>query len=245
LDARALELALRLPDAQLEVLHAGDPGDGALRAYLGMGLQRIDVLAIVEGSNPYPALLEKVTERHFDLIMTGTNNIDGANTGLLPYALAKDLSCPVIGSACDVSIQQDRVRVLQSLPKGRRRLVAAQLPAVVTVGTSGPSPRQIALGPARRGTVGQSPGHAPSVASLPPWTIKPAKSVPQRLQTFSHGASASERLAAIMDSPHKSGEILTDLSPKAAAEALLDYLVGEGVLSRNFRPNRGGKTHDD
>lgn len=43
-DARAVELGLRLAGEQLGVLHAGDPWQDALRAYLGMGLPALTVL---------------------------------------------------------------------------------------------------------------------------------------------------------------------------------------------------------
>ena len=39
-DARAVELGLQLAGAQLQVLHAGDVAEPALRAYLGMGLEQ-------------------------------------------------------------------------------------------------------------------------------------------------------------------------------------------------------------
>ncbi len=241
LDARALELALGLPGARLEVFHAGDPLDGALRCYLGMGLERICVLALADQSNPYPALARALAERNFDLVLTGTNNIDGVGTGFVPYSLARDLGFPVIGSACQLSLHRDRVEVVQSMPKGKRRIAAARLPAVVTVGNSGPKPRQSAYGPARRGIVEEIPGHHTRAASAPPWTVKPAKAVPPRLQPFARGASASERLAAIMESRHKSGAVLTGLSPKAGAETLLDYLASENVLTDAPRPDNQGE----
>ena len=43
LDARAIELALRLsPSAPLHVVHAGDPKEAALRDYLGAGNRNLD-----------------------------------------------------------------------------------------------------------------------------------------------------------------------------------------------------------
>ena len=43
-DARAVELGLRLAGPRLRVLHAGNPHEEALRAYLGMGLDELIVL---------------------------------------------------------------------------------------------------------------------------------------------------------------------------------------------------------
>ena len=132
-DARVLELALSLSGIELDILHAGDPESGALRQYLGMGLERMQVLEVPKNCNPYPALLWALGEQEFDLILTGVNNFDGANSGLVPYALGRDLDRPVISNACEVSLKNNRIHVLQSLPKGRRRLMAARLPAIVAI----------------------------------------------------------------------------------------------------------------
>ena len=43
-DARAVELGLQLAGDNLQVLHAGDVAEPALRAYLGMGLEQLLVL---------------------------------------------------------------------------------------------------------------------------------------------------------------------------------------------------------
>jgi len=43
-DARAVELGLQLAGDKLQVLHAGDIHEPALRAYLGMGLEQLHVL---------------------------------------------------------------------------------------------------------------------------------------------------------------------------------------------------------
>ena len=60
LDAQALELALRLVEAghatRIHALHAGNPAEPALRDYLGMGLDRLEVLETAPGADPVPAL---------------------------------------------------------------------------------------------------------------------------------------------------------------------------------------------
>ncbi|MCE6983728.1 electron transfer flavoprotein subunit beta, partial [Pseudomonas frederiksbergensis] len=50
-DARVVELGLQLAGDNLQVLHAGDPQEPALRAYLGMGLEHIDVLEQPQGAD--------------------------------------------------------------------------------------------------------------------------------------------------------------------------------------------------
>ncbi|MFL6534534.1 MAG: electron transfer flavoprotein subunit beta, partial [Pseudomonas sp.] len=54
-DARAVELGLQLAGNDLQVLHAGDVAEPALRAYLGMGLDELHVLENPNGAVALPA----------------------------------------------------------------------------------------------------------------------------------------------------------------------------------------------
>src|SRR5690349_249452 len=66
LDAQALELALRLTEsgqtARIHALHAGNPDEPSLRDYLGMGLDRLEVLETAPGADPVPALIARLRE---------------------------------------------------------------------------------------------------------------------------------------------------------------------------------------
>ena len=53
-DARAVELGLELAGDNLHVLHAGNPHEPALRAYLGMGLDELHVLEQPDGADAVP-----------------------------------------------------------------------------------------------------------------------------------------------------------------------------------------------
>ncbi|KHL71244.1 electron transfer flavoprotein subunit beta, partial [Pseudomonas putida] len=46
-----MELGLQLAGDNLQVVHAGDPHEEALRAYLGMGLDHLDVLEQPAGAD--------------------------------------------------------------------------------------------------------------------------------------------------------------------------------------------------
>ncbi|NVZ75656.1 electron transfer flavoprotein subunit beta, partial [Pseudomonas gingeri] len=54
-DARAVELGLQLAGDDLQVVHAGDVAEPALRAYLGMGLDELRVLEQPAGADALPA----------------------------------------------------------------------------------------------------------------------------------------------------------------------------------------------
>ena len=71
-DARAVELGLRLAGARLRVLHAGDPHEEALRAYLGMGLDELIVLEQPKQADALPALGDYLHEIGTQMVLTGS-----------------------------------------------------------------------------------------------------------------------------------------------------------------------------
>lgn len=58
-DARTVELGLQLAGDNLQVLHAGNAEEPALRAYLGMGLNELHVLEQPEGADALVALTDR------------------------------------------------------------------------------------------------------------------------------------------------------------------------------------------
>src|SRR5215468_1972720 len=72
LDARALELALRLgPGVRIHAIHAGDPAEPALADYLGMGIESLTVLRQPPGSDVLPALASRLAVLKPALIFAG------------------------------------------------------------------------------------------------------------------------------------------------------------------------------
>jgi hypothetical protein len=84
-------------------------------------------------------------------------------------------------------------------------------------------------------------GAFPVVNSPAKWIVTPAKARPPRLQKFKPDASAAERLQAVMQTELRTGEVLTGISPDAAAQALLDYLQREGIFSRTLTNESSGE----
>ncbi|MBO4970836.1 MAG: electron transfer flavoprotein subunit beta, partial [Pseudomonas sp.] len=84
-DARAVELGLELAGDSLHVLHAGNPHEPALRAYLGMGLDELHVLEQPDGADAVPALRDYIREAGVQLVLTGSQAETGEGSGMLPY----------------------------------------------------------------------------------------------------------------------------------------------------------------
>jgi electron transfer flavoprotein beta subunit len=96
-------------------------------------------------------------------------------------------------------------------------------------------PRQSAYGRARRGEIARLPAAAPPDDDRRNWVERPARPRPRRLRLGTGGAVA-ERLAAVTQAGSGGGRLLIDPPPEAAAQAILDYLVAEGLLTPDARP---------
>jgi len=233
LDARAIEMALALgPSAdniRLHIVHAGDPAEPALRGYLGMGIDSLTALEIPAAADPLPALVEHLRRLRPGLVLTGAAAEAGPCSGFLPYALAAALGLALASAVVAIDLDADRARLLQALPRGRRRTIEAPLPLLATVDRAAPRARLAAHGPARRGRVQVLPGVAEADPWRAAWREQPARKRPKRLRV-AIGGSADERLRALAETPAGRGQLLIDPAPDAAAQAIHDYLVAEGIL---------------
>jgi len=233
LDARAVELALALgPSAdniRLHVIHAGSPREPALRDYLGMGIDGLSALEIPAEADPLPVLVEHLRRLRPGLVLTGGKAEAGPCSGFLPYALAAALDYALAPAVVAIEIDGGRARLLQALPRGRRRSVEAALPLVATVDRAAPRARLAAHGPARRGRIHAFPGAAETDPWRAAWREQPARPRPKRLRVAA-GGSAAERLRALAETPAGRGQLLIDPAPDDAARAIRDYLVAEGIL---------------
>jgi electron transfer flavoprotein beta subunit len=233
-DARALELALRLRAhgaRSLDVVHAGDPDEPALREYLGMGLERLIVLDTPPGTDPLPALTGYLQRSAPDMVLTGSAAESGPCSGFLPYRLAAALDYALAPGIAAAALEQDgRVGLLQALPRGRRRSLAARPPLLVTVDKAGPVPRAVAYGPARRGHILVQAAAVSVDSGHPPWAAQPARARQRRLRAVT-GGSAAERLRAVTETPAGRGQLLVHPAPDEAAAAIYRYLVEEGIIS--------------
>ena len=229
LDSRALELALRLgPEIRLHAIHAGDPAEPALADYFGMGLESLTVLRQPPGADILPALADHLAGLNPAVILAGLAAEAGEGSGMLPYLLAQRLGAALLPAMAEASLAGEGIAGLQALPRGRRRRLAAGLPAVLTVDRAAVPGRQSAFARARAGrivTIEAPP--APRAAGL---REVPARPKPRRLK-IATGGSAAERLRAATEMQAGRGQLLMQPTPEAAAEAILDYLVKEGILS--------------
>ncbi|MCU1717822.1 electron transfer flavoprotein subunit beta [Pseudomonas sp. 5P_3.1_Bac2] len=230
-DARAVELGLRLAGERLQVLHAGDPQAEALRAYLGMGLEQIQVLEQPAQADALPVLSDYLAASDVQLVLTGSQAETGEGSGMLPYLLAQELGWPlVVGLAAVEQVEQGVAQVLQALPRGQRRRLQVPLPFVASVDNAAPVARQSAYGPAQRGVLKASDVQVVSDELFSHAQLQTAKPRPKRLKLIKAKTGAERMRAATAKASGGSGQVLKDLSPAQGAEAILKVLIEEGVL---------------
>lgn len=230
-DSRAVELGLQLSGERLEVLHAGDAAEPALRAYLGMGLAQLHVLEQPPGADALPALAEHLKQTGAQLVLAGTQAETGEGSGMLPFLLGERLGWPVIvGLAQIESIENGVAQVLQALPRGQRRRLKVRLPMLATVDNAAPKPRQSAFGPGRRGVLEAHEVDIVEDERLAEAELNPARPRPKRLKVIKAKSGADRMKAATAKASGGTGQVLKGLSAQQGAEAILKLLVEEGVV---------------
>jgi electron transfer flavoprotein beta subunit len=228
IDAQALEMALGL-GGNIHAIHAGQPDEPALRDYLGMGIERLTVLSQPAGSDVLSALRDHLAAIKPGLVLAGSAAEQGIGSGMLPYALAQTLGLPLLPAAAALTLNNGLLDMLQALPRGRRRILRADLPCLVTIDRAAPAARASAYGKARRGTI--------EIIDMPagPKPESVVREVParprQRRLKIMTGANAAERLRAATEMQAGRGRLMIDPPAEEAARAIMDYLVAEGILS--------------
>lgn len=230
-DARAVELGLQLAGDRLQVLHAGDIAEPALRAYLGMGLEQMHVLEQAAGADALPALTDYLRDTGAQVVLTGSQAETGEGSGMLPFLLAENLGWPlVVGLAQVESIDGSVALVLQALPRGQRRRLKVRLPFLATVDNAAPKPRQSAYGPARRGVLQARQVEVVEDELFASATLQPAKPRPKRLKVIKAKSGADRMKAATAKASGGGGQVLKGVSAQAGAEAILKLLIEESVV---------------
>lgn len=229
LDARALELALNLPDAEIHAVHAGDPSQAALRDYLGMGLERLTVLAMPSGSDPIPALIAHLAQLAPDMIFAGSHAEAGEDSGMLPYLIAQGLGHAIVADVAGATVASGWASLTQGLPRGRRRLIETRLPVVAIVNAAAPEPRQSAFARARRGVIDSIGVDAPADAFLKACEIRPWRPRPKLMRVPTSG-NALDRLKAMTETKSGAGMLLIQPSAEEAARAIYDYLLEKRMI---------------
>ena len=140
-DSRALAVADGLAKRGHDVtaLHAG-PDDQPLRMYGGFGIGSLTRLAMDEHADALAVIAGWLNARRPSLVLAGARAEQGEGSGLLPYALAQALGGTCIPDVAAVEDLGERVVLIQALPGGRRRRLAASLPSIVSVAHAAPLP---------------------------------------------------------------------------------------------------------
>src|SRR3954467_3431158 len=235
LDAQALELALRLLEAghatRIHALHAGNPAEPALRDYLGMGLDRLEVLetAAAPGADPVPALAARLRELAPALILTGAVAEGGEDSGMVPYLIAQALNRTLVPDIVGIDLTDAEAALTQALPRGQRCLVTAIPPLVATLHSSAPAARQSAFARARRGTIDARQVTARQNEILAECTVRPWRA-PPNLMRVQRGGSALDRMKAATETKTGQGRLMVQPTPDEAASAIYDCLVQQGMI---------------
>ena len=220
-DGAALALARRLGGASVAVLHAGDPDEPALRGYLALGapcVQTIDVPRDRDVLDPLAALLSD-----YALVLCGSRGESGMSSGLLPYLLAQRLGRPLLPNVLSAQLAGGAVRARQFLPKGRRRDMETDLPALLAVHPAAPFEPRYAYARERAGRVLPVAAPAQAAPLADAWRIEPADARPRKLAAPER-RSGRDRLLAATAMASRGGEVIQHGSPEDKARAVLAYL---------------------
>ena len=232
-DAAALTMALALAkthDAALDVLHAGDPSNPALKEYLALGAPCVEVLEIARQSEVQTdaAALLAARLQGYDLVLTGTRAEGAFDSGMLPYRVANALEMPLVGAAVDVTLRDGCVQVRQFMPKGLRRRVEVQLPALIAVhplASAAPSYAYARLreGTIRAGTARSATGAQATHPDDLSWTSRPATAKHVRLAA-AEKRSGHARMLSATTTESRGGSVVIEGSSVEKAQVILAYL---------------------
>ncbi|SFL33910.1 electron transfer flavoprotein subunit beta [Methylobacterium pseudosasicola] len=233
LEAQAIRLAAGL--GQHIGLHAG-PEAAVVAEALGQGLAHIQHAALPEEADPVPALATCLAALAPDLVLAGRRGQGGAETGIVPYAVADRLGYPLIPDiiAAAPGEEAGTLHLDQSLGRGARRRVTIRGPVVATVHPDAPASFAYAYGQARRGVIEPVVGAlAPHPAPVPAVEERPYRRRPKLVKGAPAGSSAAERLKAATGEagPASSGRLLVRPDPDEAAREILAHLRRIGVLA--------------
>ncbi|WP_233805530.1 electron transfer flavoprotein subunit beta/FixA family protein [Paraburkholderia sp. HP33-1] len=228
-DAAALALALSLArthGATLDVLHAGDPSNAALKEYLALGARSVEALDMPPDADPVPHLAARL--RGYEMVLTGTRGEGGFDSGMLPYRVAHALAVPLVGAVVDLSVRAACAQVRQYMPKGVRRRVEVQLPALIAVHPLANAVTSYAYARLREGTIqcnaAPAANHQHSTApDQSAWTIRPATPKPVRLAA-AEKRSGHARMLSATTTESRGGSVVIEGSSVEKAQVILAYL---------------------
>jgi electron transfer flavoprotein beta subunit len=233
-DAAALTMALSLAKAHgatLDVLHAGDPSNPALKEYLALGARSVEVLDMTAERDLQADAANLLTARlqDYELILTGTRAEGAFDSGMLPYRIAQGLAIPLVGAAVDLNLHDGHAQVRQFMPKGVRRRVEVELPALIAVHPMANAAPTYAYARLREGAirpVAIAQATSDSRSSNPDkraWTIRPATAKPVRLAAAEKRSGHARMQSATM-TESRGGSVVIEGSSVEKAQVILAYL---------------------
>ncbi len=229
-ELQALRLACGL-STEVGGLHAGPTAKGVADA-LGHGLSTLNLLTIKENSDPLASLAAALAAATPDLILAGRQAQGGEDSGLLPYALARELGLPILADVVRLEAGgEGLLAVEQALPRGARRRVVLRLPAILTVHPAAPPALPFTFAAARRGKITAVQG-VEAVSPVPAPEERAYRRRPKLIAKSAAGASAADRLKAATEAAAGGGRLLVNPTPTEAARDILAHLREIGVLRR-------------
>lgn len=225
--AVALGLQLALP---MRLLCAGDMPDSVARDYLALGALRLEILQCAPDAPLLPTLLPALQDVPW--ILTGSRSEADQGSGVLPYALGAALGRPVVCDVLAIEPEGAAMIVTQALPKGARRRLRVQAPAVLAVSAAAPLTLRHSLADAMTGQITRTPvaAMAPTTPATPAGQLVPASKRRKLLEAKTVQSGHARMLGAI-ESPSTGGMVVQTGSPQTKAQAVLDYLRTHSLVS--------------
>nr|WP_315426723.1 hypothetical protein [uncultured Albidiferax sp.] len=225
-DATAVALGLEL-GLPLRMLCAGGMGDSVARDYLALGAPKLEILQCASDASLLDALLPAL--RDVPWVLTGTRSEAEQGTGVLPYALAAALGRPVVTDVLAVQPDGAAWIVTQALPKGARRRLRVQAPAVLAVSAAAPLTLRHALADAVTGQIVHT-AVARTATETPAGQLVPTSKRRKLLEAKTVQSGHARMLGAI-ESPSTGGTVIQTGTPDSKAQAVLDYLRSHSLVS--------------
>ncbi|BDT69056.1 hypothetical protein os1_32440 [Comamonadaceae bacterium OS-1] len=228
-DATAATLALGLSKS-VRLLCAGHMPDAVARDYLALGAPVVEVLQSSSDATDAPlvdVLLPAL--RDVALVLTGTRSEADQGSGVLPYALAAALGRPVVTDVLSVEADGSGWIVTQALPKGARRRLKVQAPAVLAISAAAPLTLRHSLADAVAGKIVRTA--AATVAPASPGGTLVATRKRRKLLEAKTVQSGHARMLGAIESPSTGGVVLQTGSADTKAQAVLDYLRTHSLVT--------------
>lgn len=223
--------------------------EDGLRSCLAMGADHAVMLQdkAFDGGDSYStarALAKKIGMKHYDLIITGSQSLDG-NHGQITGIIAENLGLPFISGVTRVEkIDYQKITVHRKLERGDREIVESTLPAVIGVTEGANSPRYASLPgliSAMRKEIeringeelGLSPGQLGSNGSLTKtYNFTPPRPRPKKIEAPDSSLSAADKIKQMMSggpSKKKSSDFLEG-EPEQVAAQIIQFMQDEKII---------------